>query len=244
MSDWRVVVADDERAARRGVSQQLASHPEFRIVGECATGTEVLDILEHDSPDVLFLDLQMPEINGIEALRRSVSGSLPVVVILTAYPQFAVQAFEAEACDYLVKPVSTARFEQAIGRVLKRLRAVVPAAPSIMVSTSKGITVVQLTDIDWLEAADNYARVWTRGRSYLLRESLDRLERRMRSHGFVRAHRQALVRIAAIKEIRTVPSGEHFAVLTCDARVPISRRRRAEFSSAIRNGFEKGRREK
>jgi len=177
---------------------------------------------------------------------------MPAIVFLTAYDQFAIRAFEAEAHDYLVKPVSEARFAATIKRLVKRISAGGPgAAPdeAIVVSTARGATVLRLREIDWIEAADNYARIWAGGRSYLLRESLGDLERRVRAHGFARAHRQALVRIAGVRalsvEDKGAPGSETtagsrtaatlMAVLTCGTKVPISRRRRAAFSAAVRS---------
>jgi two-component system LytT family response regulator len=230
-------VADDEPAARRGVRQLLAAFPDFAVVGECRDGREVLAALDRFKPDVLFLDIQMPEIGGFEVIRRRTPERMPAVVFLTAYDQYAVRAFDAEAHDYLVKPVSEARFAATIGRLARRLDSSGAPAPAgergIVVATARGATVLRLREIDWIEAADNYARVWAGGRSYLLRESLGELERRVGPHGFVRAHRQALVRLDGIRALRTVPTS--VAVLACGASVPVSRRRRAALSAAVRS---------
>jgi two-component system LytT family response regulator len=231
-----VLVADDEPAARRGVRQLLAPFPDFAIVGECRDGREVLAALDVLKPDVVFLDVQMPEIDGFEVIRRRTPARMPAVVFLTAYDQFAIRAFEAEAHDYLVKPVSEARFAATIKRLLKRLRSGDAAVrdEAIVVTSARGATVLRLREIDWIEAADNYARLWSGGRSYLLRESLGELERRVGAHGFVRAHRQALVRIGGVRALRA-DAGETIAVLACGTSVPVSRRRRAAFSAAVRS---------
>jgi two-component system, LytTR family, response regulator len=234
---WRVLVADDEPAARRGVRQLLAAFPEFAVVGECRDGREVLAALDVVRPDVLFLDIQMPEIDGFEVIRRRTPERMPAVVFLTAYDQFAIRAFETEAHDYLVKPVSEARFSATIRRLVKRLGSEPGAGsrePGIVVSTARGARVLSLREIDWIEAAGNYARLWMGGRSFLLRESLGQLERRVSAHGFARAHRQALVRIAGVRELHASEAGDLVAVLACGATVPVSRRRRAAFSAAVR----------
>ncbi len=234
---WTVLVADDEPAARRGVRQLLAAFPDFAVVGECRDGREVLAALDVLTPDVIFLDIQMPEIDGFEVIRRRTPGRMPAIVFLTAYDQFAIRAFETEAHDYLVKPVSEARFAATLKRLAKRLgSAEGPAArdQAIVVATARGATMLRLREIDWIEAADNYARLWVGERSYLLRESLSELERRVGAHGFVRAHRQALVRIGGVRALR-VEADELVAVLTCGAKVPVSRRRRAAFSAALRS---------
>ncbi len=233
--EWRVLIADDEPAARKGVRQLLAEFPGFAVCGECRDGSEVLAALDTLRPDVVFLDVQMPEIDGFEVIRRRTPEAMPAIVFLTAYDEFALRAFEAEALDYLVKPVSQTRFATTMRRLAKRLRAGVAAArePVIAVATPRGTTVLPLHEIDWIEAADNYARVWTRGRSYLLRESLGQLEQRVGAHGFARAHRQALVRIAGVRALQL--NGDDFvAVLACGAKVPVSRRRRAAFAQAVR----------
>jgi two-component system LytT family response regulator len=231
-----VLVADDEPAARRGVRQLLAPFPDFAVVGECRDGREVLAALDVLKPDVVFLDVQMPEIDGFEVIRRRTAARMPAVVFLTAYDQFAIRAFEAEAHDYLVKPVSEARFAATITRLVKRLRSGDAAVrdEAIVVTSARGATVLRLREIDWIEAADNYARLWSGGRSYLLRESLGELERRVGAHGFVRAHRQALVRIGGVRALRA-EAGETIAVLACGTSVPVSRRRRAAFSAALRS---------
>jgi two-component system LytT family response regulator len=159
-------------------------------------------------------------------------------VFLTAYDQFAIRAFDAEAHDYLVKPVSEARFAATMKRLTNRLSAgaaVPQREQGIVVSTARGAVVVPLGDIDWIEAADNYARLWIGTRSYLLRESLAALEQRLSSHGFVRAHRQALVRLSAVRTLRSGEGGELLAVLACGARVRVSRRRRAAFVATVRS---------
>ncbi|MCU1346972.1 MAG: LytTr DNA-binding region [Acidobacteria bacterium] len=237
MARWRVVVADDEPAARRGVLQLLAAFPDFAVAGECRDGREVLAALEAMHPDVVFLDIQMPEIDGFEVIRRRTPQAMPAVVFLTAYDQFAIRAFEAEALDYLLKPVSEARFAATMQRLVKRLLAPAPQTPALMVSTQRGEKMVAFDEIDWIEAADNYARLWTKGRGYLLRQSLDQLERRVAAHGFVRAHRQALIRIAGVRELQWTATGELVATLACGATVPVSRRRRALFAAAVRKAF-------
>lgn len=233
---WRVLVADDEPAARRGVRQLLAAFPDFMIADECRDGREVLAALEQMSADVLFLDIQMPEINGFEVVRRRTPERMPAVVFLTAYDQFAIQAFEAEALDYLVKPVSEARFAATMKRLTKRLRSTgtTTREPTIVVATARGALLLPLREIDWIEAADYYARLWVGRRSYLLRESLAQLEARVTAHGFARAHRQALVRLDGVHALVTTDSGDTAALLNSGARVPVSRRRRAAFAAAVK----------
>lgn len=237
-AEWRVLVADDEPAARRGVRQLLAAFPSFKVIGECRDGAEVLNALDTLRPDVVFLDIQMPGLGGFDVIRRRTPDRMPAVVFLTAYDQFALNAFDAQALDYLVKPVTESRFAATMKRLSRYLRGEQKGTErerAIVVTTSRGTLVVPLRDVEWIEAADNYARIWTGGRSFLLRESLGTLEERIGSSGFVRAHRRALVRLDAVQRLVTTDAGECVAVLASGARIPVSRRRRARFAAAVRS---------
>jgi two-component system LytT family response regulator len=233
---WKALIADDEPAARRGVRQLLAAFPDFTVAGECRNGAEVLNALDTSTPDVVFLDIQMPGIDGFEVIKQRTLERMPAVVFLTAFDQFAIRAFETEALDYLVKPVSEARFAATMKRLEKRLRSSSTPAreETIVVTTSRGATVLHLNDIDWIEAAGNYTQLWVGTRSYFLRESLQLLEERIQTHGFIRAHRSALVRLEAVRELRRTRGGSLIAILGSGVRVPISRRRSASFSAALR----------
>jgi two-component system LytT family response regulator len=230
-AEWNVLVADDEPAARRGVRQMLAGFPEFAVIGECRDGAEVLAALDTLIPDVLFLDIQMPGIDGFEVIRRRMPDRMPAVVFLTAYDQFALRAFEAQALDYLLKPVTQARFATTIARLKRQLG--MPREPTVLVPTSRGAVILAAREIDWIEAENNYARIWARGGSYLLRESMHALEERV-GDGFVRAHRRALIRLDAVRALTSTEDDELRAELRSGARIPVSRRRRAALIAALR----------
>ncbi len=234
---WNVLIADDEPAARRGVRQLLAPFSDFAVAGECRNGAEVLTALDASAPDVVFLDIQMPGIDGFEVIRRRNVERMPAVVFLTAFDQFAIKAFEAEALDYLVKPVSEARFAATIRRLTKRLSSAPRSTRDerIVVTTSRGAAVLHVNEIDWIEAAGNYAQLWIGQRNYFLRESLQTLEERVSKHGFARAHRRALVRVSGVKELVRTRAGALTAILNSGARIPISRRRSASFAAAVRD---------
>ena len=233
---WKALIADDEPAARRGVRQLLAAFPQFAVAGECRNGAEVLEALDTSAPDVVFLDIQMPGIDGFEVIKRRTVERMPAIVFLTAFDQFAIRAFETEALDYLVKPVSEARFAATMKRIEKRLRTA--SGPSenetIVVTSTRGATVLHLNEIDWIESAGNYCQLWIGTRSYFLRESLQVLEERIQQHGFIRAHRRALVRLDAVRELKRTRAGAVFVVLQSGVRVPVSRRRNAAFTTAVR----------
>ncbi len=233
-----VLSADAAPGARRGVRQLLAAHPEFAVVGECRDGEEVLRALDTVRPHVVFLDVQIPGVDGFEVIRRRTPERMPAVVFLTAYDQFAIRAFEAQALDYLLKPASAERFAATVARLKRRLQtdAREPAGRgrAIIATTSRGAVVLPVAEIDWIQAESNYVRIWTGSRRYLLREPLRVLEQRIGGDGFVRAHRRALVRLAAVRELVAPADGELLAQLASGAQVPISRRRRAAFTAAIR----------
>ena len=233
---WTVLIADDEPAARRGVRQLLAPFDGFTVCGEARNGAEALAALDQHRPDLLFLDVQMPGLDGFDVIRRRTPERMPLVVFLTAYDQFALRAFESQALDYLVKPVTETRFAATMARVVKQLRASAAAEPdaSIVVTTAKGVTVLHAREIEWIESSDNYARLWAGGRSYLLRQSMRDLERRIGARGFVRAHRRALVRVSAVKELAATTGGGLVARLESGAAVAVSRRLRPMFTAAVR----------
>jgi two-component system LytT family response regulator len=214
MRKIRVLVADDEPLARRGVCQLLAPHEDMAVVAETRNGPETLRALEQIAPDLLFLDIQMPEMDGFEILRRR---SAPAVVFVTAHDQFAVRAFEEQALDYLVKPLNVPRFEATLRRVRERLRA-----ERLVVSASAGKLIIPVAEIDWISAEDYYACLHIRGKTHLLREPLTSLEARLDPTRFIRVHRSAIVQLNRVREVR---GGE--IVLQDGSRIPMSRRRRA-----------------
>jgi two-component system LytT family response regulator len=253
MADHRVLIVDDEPLARRGIRQLLAPYPEFEVAGEARNGREALRLLEALKPDLLFLDIQMPGLDGFGVLRAYGIERMPIVVFVTAYDEFAVRAFEAQALDYLIKPLSESRFRTTMGRVRERLRVAdalataarltallkglpVPAAGHrIAVPTDDGEMLLDPGEIDWIEADDYYAAVHASGRRYRVRESLAALELRLDSARFVRVHRSAIVRLDQIRELRQAPGGGGSEILLRDGtRLPVSRRRQSDLRLLLR----------
>ena len=242
----RVLVADDEPLARRGVRQLLAPHRDIVVVGESRNGPDTLVALRECAPDLLFLDIQMPEMDGFEVLRAHGAEHMPAVIFVTAHDQFALRAFEAHALDYLVKPLVVERFEGALERVRERLRlcrtadlanrlkallderqrAEQPKQAWLVVPAPGKDLVIPLADIDWIEAQDYYSRIHVGAKSHLLRESLASLESKLDAGRFVRIHRSAIVQVDRVREVRNTCCG-HEVILRDLARIPVSRRKRA-----------------
>jgi two-component system LytT family response regulator len=250
----RVLVADDEPLARRGVRQLLAPHADMTVAGESRNGPETLRALDALAPDLLFLDVQMPEMDGFEVLRAHGVQRMPAVVFVTAHDQFAVRAFEAHALDYLVKPLNVARFEAALQRVRERLHmmeAVDRAArltallaaeraqreksglDRLVVSTASSDLVIPVADIDWISADDYYSCLHVGPKEHLLRESLSSLEARLDPRRFARIHRSAIVQLDRVRELRNTLHGDE-VVLRNGSRVPVSRRKRGVLEDLLR----------
>src|SRR5579863_2376358 len=170
MREVRALIVDDEPLARRGIRQLLAREPDMVVVGECRDGREALEALERHAPDLVFLDVQMPELDAFGIIATRGADRMPIVVFVTAYDTFAVQAFEAQALDYLVKPLVAARFTATMARVRARLRERRHAV--LVVTTATGSLVLEPQEIDWIEADDYYSRIHTGGARHLIRESL------------------------------------------------------------------------
>jgi two-component system, LytTR family, response regulator len=262
MAELRILIVDDEPLARRGIRQMLAGEADVTVIGECRNGREAVEALQRLEPDLVFLDVQMPDLDGFGVIREHGVGRMPPVVFVTAHDQFAVQAFEAHALDYLVKPLHAARFAQTMARVRERhkigaamqlasqLSAMLGAASAIappsqtatstpryetrlVVPTTTGDRIVDVDTIDWIEADDYYARLHVGRVQYLLRESLSNLGRRLDPATFARVHRSAIVRIDRVREIQG-SGGRTVLVLRDGTRIRVSRRRTALLRSLVR----------
>ena len=256
MKRMRAIIVDDEPLGRRGVRQLLCAHDDVEIIAEARNGREAVQLVRSLQPDLLFLDVQMPGIDGFGVLKRLDGHRLPWVIFVTAHDSFAVQAFEVHALDYLVKPLQEERFHTALSRareklnsdeavqLAKRLTLLLANQPDQTIQKEKAAKrlviperqrdiVVETDDIDWIEAYDYYAAIHVRGRRILTRESMDVLEARLSSVGFLRVHRSAIVNLAKVREIH-IESDRSIILLADGARVPVSRRRRRVVASAIR----------
>lgn len=250
MSDpLRVLIVDDEPIARRGIRQLLALYDDIEVAGEARNGREAVRLVQTLAPDLMFLDVQMPEFDGFDVLRQIDPKRLPVVIFVTAYDSFAVRAFEARALDYLVKPLAEARFHEALARArehlqtrealavsrkaLQELNGALPAR-RLIIGTTNSDLVLDVAEIAWIEADDYYAVVHAGGRRHMVRESLASLEGRLDRRQFIRAHRRAIVNLAEVREIRSQSHAESVLVLNDGSQLPLSRRRRQVVEEAIR----------
>jgi two-component system, LytTR family, response regulator len=228
----RTLIVDDEPLARESIRVLLERDREIEIVGECS-GVDAAALVARTRPHIMFLDVQMPEIDGFDLLGRIGEHAVPAVVFVTAYDAFAVKAFEVQALDYLLKPFDDARFMRTLERA--KQRAVAPPPPGdkfrqrFLVRVHERIVVVNAADIDWIEAADYYVTIHSRGQKYLLREPLADLEKSLDPAVFFRAHRSAIVNLGRIREIQPMFHGDSVLVLNDGSKVKLSRNRREEF---------------
>jgi two-component system LytT family response regulator len=246
---WRTIIVDDEPLARQTLRLLLAREEDFAIVADCGHGADAIDAVRRERPDVLFLDVQMPEVDGFEVLRRLEPGAVPVVIFVTAFDRYALQAFEHHALDYLLKPFSDERFTAVLERTRLRLRertfasmaeqlsnllaAAAPEARRLVVRDSGRTFVIPHADIVWIEAEDYCARVHLRGRTLLVRESLRALADALEGAGFVRVHRSAIVNVACVREIEPLASGDQRLTLGDGTVLKVSRTHRAEVVRAV-----------
>ena len=231
----RAVVVDDERLGREGILQLSEGIPDLEVVDECATGREALESIRALSPDLLFLDIQMPELGGFELLSEVDPELIPEIVFVTAYDEYAVRAFEVNAVDYLVKPVQPEEFRRAIDRVRARLagggttspagaRATNGGAPQggplrrLLVRDRDRAFFVPADDILWLAAAANYVRLATReGKYYLVRGTLAEFESQLDPQRFLRVHRSTIINLDHVQEVRR-DEMHRYSAFTADGR--------------------------
>ena len=238
----RAVIVDDEGLARRSILRFLAGQPDVEIAAECGDGSSAVSSILAEKPDLVFLDVQMPEMDGFEVLRKIGPSCMPVTIFVTAYDHYALQAFEVNALDYLLKPFGRERFEQALARARQRIaeksdhntaQRLVAMLEDISkqnefierlpVTEHGRIQFVSTREIDWIEAAGNYVRVHAGPRSYEIRATLTDLEHKLNPRDFQRIHRSSLVNVQRIKEIHPWFHGYHLVVLANGKKLRMSR---------------------
>jgi two-component system LytT family response regulator len=243
----RALLVDDEPLALRKLRRLLAGERDVQIIGECSDGRGAAAAIRRQVPDLVFLDIQIPEWDGFEVLENLSGDELPVIVFVTAYDEHALRAFDAHALDYLLKPVARDRFRESLDRARVRVRERRAAGlvderllalkaerdaaaigrrslTRIAVKSSGGAFFVRPEEVDWIEAADNYVRLHVGATSHLVRESLRTLEIKLDSRMFLRVHRSAIVNVDAIRELQPWFHGDHVMILRSGARLTCSRR--------------------
>jgi two-component system LytT family response regulator len=240
----RTLIVDDEPLARSNLSVLLRRDPQIDLVGECGSGTEAIGEIRIAHPDLLFLDVQMPECDGFDVIEILGTDLPPAIVFVTAYDQYALRAFEAGALDYLLKPFDNARFEMALNRAKQRIRGASRGEPRprklerVVVKSAGEVCFVKIADIDWIEAADYYACLHVGTKSHLLRRSLSDLEEDLDPSVFCRVHRSSIVKLDRVRSLKLREDGEYELVLDNGATVRLSRRYRKQLEERMGVGLD------
>jgi two-component system LytT family response regulator len=238
----RVVVVDDEELARDRLESLLSQHPDIEVVGTCGDGASAIETIERTQPDLVFLDVQMPGMDGFEVVENLDVERLPAVVFVTAHDAHALRAFEVHALDFLLKPFDESRFVKTLDRarlqlakqdgsainthlmsLIEELRSDKKYPERLIVKSGGRVFFVRSDEIDWVEASGNYVKLHTRNEAYLLRESMKNMEAKLDPKTFVRIHRSAIVNIDSIKELEPWFHGEYIVIMRDGTRLTASR---------------------
>lgn len=238
----RAVIVDDEPLGRTVIREMLRRDADFTVVGECSGGHEAVSIINAERPDVVFLDVQMPEVDGFEVLSALDRDHLPLVIFVTAYDQYAVNAFEVHAVDYLLKPFDRERFGKALQRakaqlqreraddvnqrilaLLEEQRTKPKYLERLVIKNNGRVFFLKTEEIDWISAEGNYVSLHVKKDSYLLRETISGLEAQLDPQTFARIHRSQIVNLERIRELRHWSHGEYQVILRDGAELTLSR---------------------
>lgn len=253
----RVMIVDDEPLARGKLRSLLLKEPDVEIVGEAGDGRTAVEAIADKNPDLVFLDVQMPELDGFGVLAELPADARPAVVFVTAHDQFALKAFEVHALDYLLKPFDRERLQKALGRARQQLAAPTGAADlqnqlsallagmnrpapttppgRIAIKSSGRILFVNTADIDWVEAADNYVKLHLGKTEHLMRETMASIEQRLAGAGFVRISRSVIVHPRAVRELQPLFHGDQAVILKDGTRLTMSRTHRDALDKLVGN---------
>lgn len=233
----KVLVVDDEALARRNVVVLLGDDPDIASVSECGSGAEAIDAIRESRPDLLFLDVQMPEVDGFDVLEMLGCDAPPAVIFVTAYDQYALRAFEAAALDYLLKPFDDARFARALGRAKQQLANLVSRQPSplrrIPIKAKGRMLFVDAGDIDWIDAAGYYACLHVGKETHIVRRTLSDLERDLGDDEFMRIHRSTVVNLERVNGLELQEDGACEVLLESKVRLQVSRRHRKRLQDRL-----------
>src|SRR5712672_908955 len=232
----RALVVDDEPLARSNLTVLLRRDPEIEVVRECGSGVEALAEIRGSKPDLVFLDVQMPECDGFDVLELLGGDLPPAVVFVTAYDQYALRAFEAGALDYLLKPFDNTRFDRALYRAKQRIRRdkhLPRKLERLAIKSAGQVSFVKISEIDWIEAADYYACLHVGPRTHLLRRSMSELEQELDQAVFCRIHRSTIVNLDRVQDLMLSEGGEYEVLLESGTRLRLSRRYRKPLQSRL-----------
>ncbi|MCG8417530.1 MAG: LytTR family DNA-binding domain-containing protein [Proteobacteria bacterium] len=248
----RTIIVDDEPLAREGIRLLLSADREIDLVGECGSGPDAVDSIRRLKPDLAFLDIQMPGMNGFDVLTELAPGKLPAVVFVTAYDQYALRAFEVHALDYLLKPYDDDRFFEALKKAKQQLRMAEVSALSerlldlldnyeppkkrvsrLAIKSSGRVVFLNVDDIDWIEAADYYVQLHVGDKTYLHRQSMTSLEKQLDPEAFLRIHRSAIVHRDRIRELRHQGRRELVVVLDSGVELKVARSQRDKIQGLL-----------
>lgn len=250
----RTLIVDDEPLARDRVRRFLRDESDVEIIGECGNGKEAISAIKDQKPDLVFLDIQMPEKNGFDVVRALGARDLPVIVFVTAYDQYALQAFDVHAQDYLLKPFTRERIHRSVERARKQinsgragnmderllallsdLRHEKKYLERLVVKTTGRVFFLRADEIDWIEAAGNYIKVHSGRESHMIRETMNGIEAKLDPEKFLRIHRSTVVHIDRIKELHPMFSGDYEVILRDGTELALSRNYRERFLELFEN---------
>ena len=256
MKKIRTLVVDDEPLARERLTNLLSAEPDIEVVGQCRDGEEAATAIVDHTPDLVFLDVQMPSMNGFEVIDAVGSEKMPLVIFVTAYDQHALKAFQVRALDYLLKPFDRERFQEALQRartyiqrdetgdigrrllaLVKDLRRDQPKTDRLVVKSGGRLFFLRTDEIDWIEAAGNYVRLHVGPVSHLLRETMNAIEGRLDPEKFFRIHRSRIVNMERIQEMQPWLNGEYAVVLRTGTRLTLSRGYREKLQERLGRGI-------
>ena len=248
----KALIVDDEPLARDRIREMLKDHPEVEVIGEARNGQEAIAAVTDQNPDLVFLDVQMPDLDGFSVLQNLKAEQVPLIIFVTAYDQHALRAFDVHAVDYLTKPFDRKRFAEAIdhakvylkgakepdtARIISMLQEIRTGARYLerfAIKNGETVFFVRAEDVDAIEAQGNYVRLSLAGSSHLLRDTLNNVESQINPRMFVRIHRRTIVNIDRVKEVQTWARGEYRVVLSTGAHYTLSRGYRQHFENFIK----------
>lgn len=238
----RVLIVDDEPLARKRIKRLLSDEADVLLIGECGSGGEAINVIRETSPDLLFLDIQMPEVGGFEVLQSIALEQMPAIIFVTAYDKHALKAFEVHALDYLLKPFKQERFKNAVERarmqlakngahetnpglatLIGKLQAGQNYLSRFMIKSSNRVVFVKAADVDWIESAANYALLHAGEKTHIVRETMQVLENKLCPKTFQRVSRSVIVNLERVKELQPMGKGQYVIILGDGKRLTMSR---------------------